>query len=447
MNDLKEVEPMVMTAEDEHNHAAATACCLCDKPLDGDAEQITVREHCHLTGKYRGAAHSECNLKEGNARTRRYKIPVFFHNLKGYDSHHIISEVGKYTDNLQAIPQNYEKMISFSYGHLRYLDSMAFLSTSLDTQVENLYEGGKGKDKFVHSKRHCQSVGGTQNEHLDLMLKKGVYPYDCMNSWERLEAKGQVVTVVKVDDEVLKFKTMDGSYSGQTKLQHVDGLGLSDRVKGGSEEEQEINDAQLAAGIQESLDEPGLPVTPSDPVQMAAKMAQLERQMHLLQLENQQLREQQQQQQQQAELHVGGAEQQAGGDAGGQVDDSVIDPHAMAAMFTTPQPVAIPFEDGAVNHALFVSADFVKSQMCNVGIEMVWGTDAMAGDCGRGANCNGGEHNGYHGYLCYAHYQQLHKGKNTPPFKAIGSQKPDAKGGGAAGGGAVGGGAQVGGGK
>ena len=53
--------------------------------------------------------------------------------------------------------------------------------------MENLYEDGKGKDKFVHSKRHCQSVGGTQNEHLDLMLKKGVYPYDYMNSWEKME--------------------------------------------------------------------------------------------------------------------------------------------------------------------------------------------------------------------------------------------------------------------
>ena len=220
MVELKEVEPMVMTAQDELNHASATECCLCKKPLDDD----TVREHCHLTGKYRGAAHSQCNLKEGNKRTRRYKIPVFFHNLKGYDSHMIVSEVGKYVKNLQAIPQNYEKMISFSYGHLRYLDSLAFLSSSLDKLVENLYEEartteegqtftkndfkkeyenddwkqkwkaiehtavGRGKHKFVHSKRHCQSAcGEPKPEHLDLMLKKGVYPYDYMNSWEKMD--------------------------------------------------------------------------------------------------------------------------------------------------------------------------------------------------------------------------------------------------------------------
>ena len=180
MADLKLVEPMVMTEADFASHANATECCLCHKPFEADTQ--IVREHCHLTGKYRGAACSHCNLKEGNKRTRRYKIPVFFHNLKGYDSHLIISEVGKYTENLQAIPQNYEKMISFGYGHLRFLDSLAFLSSSLDTQVENLYEKGVGKDKFVHSARHCSHL-----QHLDLMMKKGVYPYYYMNSWAKMD--------------------------------------------------------------------------------------------------------------------------------------------------------------------------------------------------------------------------------------------------------------------
>lgn len=55
-------------------------------------------------------------------------IPVFFHNLKGYDGHLIVSEIGKHTSNLSAIPQNYEKMISFSFSHLRFLDSAASLA-------------------------------------------------------------------------------------------------------------------------------------------------------------------------------------------------------------------------------------------------------------------------------------------------------------------------------
>jgi hypothetical protein len=58
---------------------------------------------------------------------------------------------------------------------------MAFLSTGLEKLVQNLYEGGKGIGKFVHSSRHCH-----RPKHLDL-LKKGVYPYDYMSRWERFD--------------------------------------------------------------------------------------------------------------------------------------------------------------------------------------------------------------------------------------------------------------------
>ena len=175
---VKAVEPMLMTADNEREFQCAVDCCFCKKALGSDR----VRDHDHLTGAYRGAAHNSCNLEEGKKRTRHYTIPVFFHNLKGYDSHLIMGEIGKYTAKLSAIPMNFEKMISFSYSHLRFLDSHAFLSASLDTLVKNLYEGGKGKHKFIHSARHCPKP-----EHLDLLLKKGVYPYDYMNAWSRFD--------------------------------------------------------------------------------------------------------------------------------------------------------------------------------------------------------------------------------------------------------------------
>jgi hypothetical protein len=72
---------------------------------------------------------------------------------------------------VEAIPQNFEKMISFSFGNLRFLDSLAFLNSGLEKLVENLYEGGKGISKFTHSTRHCR-----QPDQLSLLLKKGVYP-------------------------------------------------------------------------------------------------------------------------------------------------------------------------------------------------------------------------------------------------------------------------------
>ena len=175
---VKAVEPMVMTKQDEKDFKCAKTCCFCKKPLGDDR----VRDHDHLTGKYRGAAHNSCNLEEGKKRTRHYQIPVFFHNLKGYDSHLIMSEIGKHTSKLSAIPQNFEKMISFTFSHLKFLDSMGFLAAPLDTLVRNLSEDGRGKHKFIHSTQHC-----AKPEHLDLLLKKGVYPYDYMSDWSRFD--------------------------------------------------------------------------------------------------------------------------------------------------------------------------------------------------------------------------------------------------------------------
>ena len=57
------------------------------KPIDNDEEK--VRDHCHVTGKFRGAAHWDCNI---NFQLTK-KVPVIFHNLRGYDSHFIFDEL------------------------------------------------------------------------------------------------------------------------------------------------------------------------------------------------------------------------------------------------------------------------------------------------------------------------------------------------------------------
>jgi hypothetical protein len=178
---IKTNTPMVMTEEDKAKHASATHCHLCHEPLGGE-KGITHADHDHRTGQYRGPAHQTCNMEEGKQNTRRYVIPVFFHNLKNYDGHLIIKSVGQYCSKIEVIPQNYEKYISFSYNHLRFLDSAAFLQASLETLAANLYEGGKGKHKFTHSIAHCKDPA-----KVDLLLQKGVYPYDYMNCWERFE--------------------------------------------------------------------------------------------------------------------------------------------------------------------------------------------------------------------------------------------------------------------
>ena len=174
---IRNIEPMEMTAQDELDFAAATDCSLCGKPLDGRR----VRDHDHQTGQYRGAAHNLCNLREGLKNTKNFILPVIFHNLKGYDGHHIIKQVGKHTSRFTAIPQNFEKMISFTVGHLRFLDSAGFLpQASLDSLAANLLQ--EGQENFVHSTEHCE-----RPQHLELMLQKGVYPYEYMDDPARFE--------------------------------------------------------------------------------------------------------------------------------------------------------------------------------------------------------------------------------------------------------------------
>ena len=73
---------------------------------------LKVRDHCHFTGQYRGAAHNSCNLK----CRKPMIIPVIFHNLQGYDAHLFIKELSKIPGELNCIPSTEEKYISLNLG-------------------------------------------------------------------------------------------------------------------------------------------------------------------------------------------------------------------------------------------------------------------------------------------------------------------------------------------
>ena len=80
---------IILTKVDEQNFKNANKCSICDKKYS--EKDVRVRDHCHITGKYRGSAHQNCDI---NYRLT-YKIPVIFHNLKGYDSHFIMQMIGE----------------------------------------------------------------------------------------------------------------------------------------------------------------------------------------------------------------------------------------------------------------------------------------------------------------------------------------------------------------
>ena len=171
---LKTNIPMIFTEEDEQVHGATNACFICQEHMSPNDK---VRDHCHFTGKYRGAAHFKCNLAFKHPKT----FPVFFHNLEGYDSHLLMQHLGKYKRmKLSCIPTNSEKYISFNLGHLQFLDSLNFMNESLGKLVDNL--AAEGDQHFHHIKRHF-----TDSEERKLLLRKGVYPYEWMDHADKME--------------------------------------------------------------------------------------------------------------------------------------------------------------------------------------------------------------------------------------------------------------------
>jgi len=108
---------------------------------------------------------------------------VLFHNLKGYDSHFIIRELTKkehsyinkdgkeITTKVDVIANNSERYITFSFRKLQFLDTMAYLNSSLDKLVSTLFKS-KGADGLKHTKQHLNA------DMFELAHRKGVFPYE-----------------------------------------------------------------------------------------------------------------------------------------------------------------------------------------------------------------------------------------------------------------------------
>ena len=230
-----------LTPEEKINYNDQKVCYIFKKEFDTiDKKNYKVRDPCYYTGKCRGAAHNVCNL--------RYKvpkeIPVVFHNGSAYDYHFIIKELVKEFDgNFDCSGENTEKYITFSVPlkkkidnktleityKIKFIDSFRFMSSSLSKLVDNLSEGihnNKCADckssldyiktkneklilecynckqryrkkfnkelikRFASTYEFCNNdtTGSSSSERINkfvLLLRKGVYPYEYMDAWER----------------------------------------------------------------------------------------------------------------------------------------------------------------------------------------------------------------------------------------------------------------------
>lgn len=188
-----------MTDEDDEIYANSSSCSICGEdfelvpeeevdnlePYEDDTYKNKVRDHCHLTGKFRGAAHSSCNIKY----TVNKNIPVFFHNLTGYDGHFIVKALDDYdrtyreafkqnAKDINVIALSSEKYISIGYDKLVFKDSFKFKQASLDTLVKCMK-----KEDLIHTRRYIECT----DEQFDLITRKGVYPYEYMDNWDKFD--------------------------------------------------------------------------------------------------------------------------------------------------------------------------------------------------------------------------------------------------------------------
>ena len=149
-----------MTEENEEDFDNNNICRFCEKEIVSDK----VGDHCRLTGKNRGPAHSICNIIVTQQQSNIY--PFIFHNFSNYDCHMFFEKlVDKKNDkvNIDIIPKTIEEYISVTYGCFRFIDSYRFLSSSLDSIVKTLVDNSQKtrknlKNEFVDDKEILKIV-------------------------------------------------------------------------------------------------------------------------------------------------------------------------------------------------------------------------------------------------------------------------------------------------
>ena len=144
-------------------------CWICKQELNTDK----VRDHCHVTGKFRGASHSKCNI---NLRLSK-KLPITFHNLQEYDGHIIFKELNNFDIDIDVIPKGIDRYMGIIVNrHSTFKDSIQFFNGSLDTHTSNL-----NNEDF----KHLNLEFGY--DKLEKPNRKDPCPYDWVNSYEKFK--------------------------------------------------------------------------------------------------------------------------------------------------------------------------------------------------------------------------------------------------------------------
>ena len=156
-----------MTKEDEEIYNNSQFCRICKEELNTNK----VRDHCHVTGKFRWAGHNKCNLKLRITR----KLHIIFNNLQGYDGHIIFEELNNFDVNISVTSKVIDKNMSIIVNrHILFIDLLQFYNSSLDTLASNLND-----ENF----KYLVSEFGI--DKLEILKRKDAYPYEWVDSYEK----------------------------------------------------------------------------------------------------------------------------------------------------------------------------------------------------------------------------------------------------------------------
>ena len=159
---------LIMTNEDEEIYQNSQLCWIFKQELNTDK----VRDHCHITGKFRGASDNKCNLY--------FRIPkkllIIFHNLQGSDGHSILTELNNFNLDVEVIPKGIDNYMSIIVNrHITFIDSLQFIKVSLDTLTSNLEDNDFKRLMLEFNV-----------DKLEILKRKDAYPYEWVESYEKI---------------------------------------------------------------------------------------------------------------------------------------------------------------------------------------------------------------------------------------------------------------------
>ena len=178
---------IIMTEEDQEDFKNDNICRFFEKTIESD----NVRDHCHLTGKYRGPAYSICNITVTQDQSNF--TPFIFHNFSNYDCHMFFKKLVDKNNKVKfdIIPKTNEEYISVTYGCIRFIDSYRFQSSSLDSLVKKLVDNSNKtlknlKNEIVDNDEILDIVNKIVEEDKTIKDSKKDYPDEIKNLEEAL---------------------------------------------------------------------------------------------------------------------------------------------------------------------------------------------------------------------------------------------------------------------